>query len=36
VSELARALEVARHQATTPSASNTEIATPSSNDVVEH
>jgi hypothetical protein len=36
VSELARALELARDQATTSAASSTEIATPSSNDVVEH
>jgi hypothetical protein len=36
VSELARALKVARDQAPTPAASSREFATPSLNDVVEH
>ena len=36
VSELARALELARDQATTLAASSTEIATPSLNEVTEH
>jgi hypothetical protein len=36
VSELARALELARDEARAPAASSTEIATPSLNDVVEH
>ena len=36
IGELARALELARDQAMTPAASSAELATPSSNDVVEH
>lgn len=36
IGELARALEFTRDQATTPAASSTELATPVSNELVEH